>query len=255
MPATPARTRRSDSRGPTRDTAKPSSIANAPIKPVSDGVFFTLADRLPRGRHKLSREQVNAAQRERLLVAMTELLAALGYRGFGTTEIASRAGISLATFYSCFEDKDACVFAGYDRFIDVLLRKLTALDLDEPDLGKLLGAIIKTYLKTLQADLVVARAYQVEIDALGAQARERRRKSLQRFAAFIQERVTSITAGGQPLADVPWTSYIGVVYAARQIASDSIDQSARPQLTSLADDLRDFMLDAFRAPRTSRRST
>lgn len=251
MAATPAPTRRAGSRRPTSESAQESSRGEELIQPVSDGVFFTLTDRLPRGRHKLTREQVSAAQRERLLVAMTELLAAVGYRGFGTSEIASRAGISLATFYSCFEHKDACVFAGYDRFIEVLLGRLTAHDHHNMDLAEFLGAIVKTYLETLQADLVVARAYQVEIDALGAQARERRRKSLQRFAAFIRERVTSISAGGQPPAHVPWTSYIGVVYAARQIASDSIDQSAQPSLTGLADDLRDFMLDAFRAPRTS----
>ena len=86
-----------------------------PVEPVHDGVFFVLPDALPRGRHHLTAEQVSEAQRERMLAAVTELLAAHGYRGFGVGEIATRAGVSLGTFYECFENKDACIFAGYDR--------------------------------------------------------------------------------------------------------------------------------------------
>jgi AcrR family transcriptional regulator len=250
MPATPTATRRSGLRDHPSETTKHPATPEKLIQPVTDGVFFTLADPLPRGPHRLTREQVTAAQRERLLVAMTELMAALGYRGFDTTEIASRAGVSLTTFYSCFEHKDACVFAGYDRFIEVLLRKLTTLDLDDRDPAEFLGAIVKTYLQTLQSDLVVARAYQVEIDALGPPARERRRNSLQQFADFIRNRLSRTTTDGQPPADLPPAAYIAVVYAARQIASDAIDQTTEPDLTGLADDLFTFMLDAFRVPRT-----
>jgi AcrR family transcriptional regulator len=85
------------------------------LEQVRDGVFFTLPEALPRGRHKLPRDQISAAQHERLLVAVTELLAARGYRGFGIEEIAKRAGVSLGAFYECFGGKDECVFAGYDR--------------------------------------------------------------------------------------------------------------------------------------------
>ena len=73
--------------------------------PIRDGIFFTLPPALPRGRHKLPREQVTAAQRERLLAAMTELLAARGYLGFGPADIAGRAGVSLGTFYGCFRQQ------------------------------------------------------------------------------------------------------------------------------------------------------
>ena len=52
----------------------------ASVPRVRDGVFFTLPEALPRGRHKLTREQVTDAQRERLLAAVTELLAGRGYR-------------------------------------------------------------------------------------------------------------------------------------------------------------------------------
>ena len=108
---------------PATTTSKPGRV-----KRVADGVFFTVPETLPRGRHKLSPEQVSDAQSERMLAAVTELLAARGYRGFGVGEIATRAGVSLEAFYKCFAGKDACIFAGYDRFIDVLLRRIAAVD-------------------------------------------------------------------------------------------------------------------------------
>ena len=217
-----------------------------PIPQVRDGVFFTLPPALPRGRHKLTRAQVSSAQRERLLAAMTELLAARGYRGFGPGDIATRAGVSLAAFYDCFENKDVCVFAGYDRFIEVLLNRMTAVDTDGKDRAVLVKRLLGTYLDTLQSDQVVARAFQVEIDALGPPARERRRASLKLFAAFIREIVARSSPDGQPPPELPWTAYVGVVYAARQLAVDALDEAPQPNLTALGDDLEIWISDLFR---------
>jgi AcrR family transcriptional regulator len=217
-----------------------------PVKPVRDGIFFTLPEALPRGRHKLSREQVRAAQRERLLAAATELLAAHGYRAFGAGDVATRAGVSLAAFYDCFEDKDACLFAGYDRFIEVLLGRMTSLDLSGIGNAERVHHLLGAYLETLQSDLVVARAYQVEIDALGPSARDRRRKSLELFATFIRNLLAETSPGGRPPDELPWTAYLGVVYAARQLASDSLDETAKPDLLGLRDNMEIWVRDLFR---------
>jgi AcrR family transcriptional regulator len=224
-----------------RPVAAEPARQETPIQPVRDGVFFTLPDALPRGRHKLTREQVSDAQRERMLAAVTELLAAHGYRGFGVGDVASRAGVSLGTFYRCFDSKDACVFAGYDRFTEVLLRRMAAVDVPDHNRAALTAALIGAYLETLQQDLVVARAYQVEIDALGPPARARRRDALTLFATHIRDRVAR--SGDDEL---PWTAYIGVVYAARQLASDALDTTAEPDLAALGADLQVWLSDLFR---------
>jgi AcrR family transcriptional regulator len=216
------------------------------IEPVRDGVFFKLPEALPRGRHELTREQVQAAQRERLLAAMTELLAARGYRGFGAGDVARRAGVSLAAYYDCFENKDACVFAGYERFIEVLLTRMTAVDSDGKTSPAIVEGLLRTYLETLQSDLVVARAYQVEIDALGVSARELRRNSLKLFAALIREQVARTSPHSQPPATLTWSAYLGVVYAARQLASDALDETAEPDLIGLGDDIQIWFSDLFR---------
>src|SRR3981081_105900 len=93
---------------------------------VREGIFFQVPRVLPRGRHNLTREEVLAVQRERLMAAMTELLAQRGYLAVKIGEVAERAGVSRAAFYQCFSDKNACALAAYDRFIEVLLGRLAA---------------------------------------------------------------------------------------------------------------------------------
>ena len=62
--------------------------ASSPKIPcVKNGVYFTVPENLPRGRHKVPTEMIVSAQRERMLIAVTELMAALGYRNFGVKEI------------------------------------------------------------------------------------------------------------------------------------------------------------------------
>jgi AcrR family transcriptional regulator len=211
------------------------------VRRITQGVYFTLPDALPRGRHNLSREQVVGAQRERILAAMTELLAARGHRSFGPGDIVRRAGVSLHAFYASFENKDACVFAGYDRFIDVLLGRMTVVDVRGLEPPQIVHALLTAWLATLQADTVVARAYTVEIDALGIESRERRRHALGLFATYIRQ----LTA--QHGFELPWTACIGVVYAARQLAADALDTEAEPDLGALGDELEGWLLDTFRA--------
>ncbi|MGZ6268340.1 MAG: TetR/AcrR family transcriptional regulator, partial [Candidatus Limnocylindrales bacterium] len=167
-------------------------------------------------------------------------------RGFGAGDVAKRAGVSLAAFYECFENMDACVFAGYDRFIEVLLTRIAAVDTTDQDRTTLVKLVLRTYLETLQSDVVVARAFQVEIDALGIPARERRRDSLKLFATFTRELLASTFPSGQPPPELPWTAYIGVVYAARQLAADALDEAPEPDLTALGEDLEIWVSDLFR---------
>jgi AcrR family transcriptional regulator len=211
------------------------------IEPIHDGVFFTVPETLPRGRHKLTLEQVRGAQSERLLAASTELLAALGYRRFGAGDVARRAGVSLTAFYGCFADKDQCLYAAYDRFIAVLLGRMTALELSGLDRNELVHSLVSSYLGTLQADLVVARAFQVEIDALGRPARERRRNSLAQFASFIRQRIEP-----DQNTVLPWSAYLGVVYAARQLASDALETTPSPDLLALSTDIEQWLVDLYR---------
>ena len=71
-------------------------------------------ERLPRGRHGLSREFVAQNQRERLLLALAECLSERGYEGTTVSMVGQRAGVSKSDFYKQFESKDVCFLAAYE---------------------------------------------------------------------------------------------------------------------------------------------
>jgi AcrR family transcriptional regulator len=69
--------------------------------------------RLPRGRHGLSREEVAANQRLRLIGAASELLAEERLEGLTSSAIAARAGVSGHTFYEHFANVDDVLAASF----------------------------------------------------------------------------------------------------------------------------------------------
>ncbi|WP_229076463.1 TetR/AcrR family transcriptional regulator [Actinoplanes sp. DH11] len=202
---------------------------------ITSGVVFTTPPSLPRGRHVLSRDEVTAAQRERMLIAATELLAGTGYRGFGVREICARAAVSRAAFYACFADKDACVYAAYDRFIAVFLDRLTESGTAGTDWPGCVRAFVSSYFATLRSDLVAARAFQVEMDTLGRAARERRRAALTELAGVVRDLRAERFPG--TAGQVPFSAYLGAIHALRQSASDALDAEPDPDLSSLVDEL------------------
>lgn len=216
------------------------------IPPVQEGVFFEPLQALPRGRHSLSNEEVRAIQQERILVSMTELMAAHGLPGIGTNEIARHAGVSLAAFYECFDGKESCALAGYDRFIEVLFHAMNAVDVGDKTRSELVCGLIRAYLETLQSDLVVARAYQVEIDSLGASVRKRRRDSLLLFAHHLWGVSSEDPRTDRGPDQLPWSAYIGIIYTTRQLSSDALDTEKEPDLMALSDELAIWVDDLFR---------
>src|SRR5437870_37717 len=81
---------------------------------------------LPSGRHHLSRETVRESQRRRLLDAITGAVAEKGYEATTVADVISRAGVSRATFYEFYSDKDECFSAAYDSVIDQLLQGVSS---------------------------------------------------------------------------------------------------------------------------------
>jgi hypothetical protein len=58
--------------------------------------------------------------------------------------------------------------------------------------------------------------------------------------------VARLEPDGKPPETTPWTAYIGVVYATRQLASDALDTESTPDLVALGADLETWLTDLFR---------
>jgi AcrR family transcriptional regulator len=68
---------------------------------------------LPRGPHALPRGRVAAVQRERIIGSFTNVCARRGNGRASVAEIVAEAGVSRATFYEHFDNRDDCFLAAY----------------------------------------------------------------------------------------------------------------------------------------------
>jgi AcrR family transcriptional regulator len=221
------------------------------IRKVRPGLLFDAPVALPRGPHGLGHDAILSAQRERLLAAMTELMAANGYGNVTIGAIVARSRVSRSAFYNNFADKQACAFAAYDRFIAVLLDALTKRAEAAGTYSEQITGMLAAYFAILQDDPVVARAFLVEMDALGTEARGRRRTAMRGIAQFLRRQHEQSYASGVSLTP-PFAEdvYVAIVYAARQLACDALDEEQSPNLRGIGEALVPWLLATFQ-PSTS----
>jgi AcrR family transcriptional regulator len=213
-------------------------------KPVRPGLFFDVPAALSRGRHSLSREEVRTAQRERLMAAFTELLADSGFAGVRVADIANRAGVSNEAFYEVFKDKEDCAFAAYDRFIEVLVRRMQEGLKPSKTWREFSRTALEAYLGALEDDLVVARACQLEMEALGAPARERRRTALTGLAQLFQRAEAEMAKSDPLIVRQPLAVRLGIVYGVRELACAALDTAEEPDLRALVPQVLDWVVGA-----------
>src|SRR3954464_3180872 len=78
-------------------------------------------DTVPRGRHAPPLEVRQDRQLQRLSEAAATVFARMGYADATAEAIAREAGMSKATFYEHFANKEDCILALFDAAIDVVI--------------------------------------------------------------------------------------------------------------------------------------
>ncbi|MEX2195032.1 MAG: TetR/AcrR family transcriptional regulator [Thermoleophilaceae bacterium] len=153
------------------------------MTPTGDGNF----ERLPSGRHGLTREAVERSQRERML---RSILAAVSDKGYGATSVAdviAGAGVSRTTFYEFWKDKEGCFLAAYDAVIEVLLTRVEAAYAEPGPWPERVRAGLAAFLHWLVTYPDLARVAVIEAMAAGPRATERYREAVRRFTPFFEE--------------------------------------------------------------------
>jgi AcrR family transcriptional regulator len=144
---------------------------------------------LPRGRHSLSREQVRASQRARMLHAMVEAVAEKGYLSTSVADVIARARASRETFYEHFENKQDCFLAAYDEAVRRLTETMQgSLVADDPPAVRFERAL-ERYLNAMASEPGLARTFMIEVYAPGPAAWKRRAQVLDRFGEVVFEQL------------------------------------------------------------------
>jgi AcrR family transcriptional regulator len=143
------------------------------------------AEPLPRGRHKLGRDEVRESQRRRIVEAMVQAVAEHGYAATTVQRVAALARVSPNTFYAFFEDKLDCFLAVCEADAEELLTRLFAAGA-EPDWVSAARAGTRSYLEWWPARPEASRVYLLELPAAGEAAVERRQALADRFVALFR---------------------------------------------------------------------
>src|SRR5215207_83926 len=133
-------------------------------------------DTAPRGRHAPPLEVRQDRQRRRLYAAAGAIFARAGYADATAEAIAREAGMSKATFYEHFDNKEDCIIALHDAATTAVLEAMrrTGDDYAGSDAAGRVRAVIHTFLDVLAAFPDEAQTLLVEIIGAGPRAMERR---------------------------------------------------------------------------------
>jgi AcrR family transcriptional regulator len=140
-----------------------------------------------RGRHAPPPEVRLPLQRERLLRAAAQEFAEHGYAGVSSESISRRAGMSKATFYEHFANKEECMLALFDMGAEVVQEAMAEAARNAPvgDARQRLKAGTRAFLGALAEHPEFAQTLLVEIIGAGPRAAQRRDQILQTFAGLL----------------------------------------------------------------------
>ena len=143
---------------------------------------------VPRGRHAPPLEVRLSVQRRRLFEAAAAEFARSGYAEASAESISREAGMSKATFYEHFANKEECILGLFDVAATEVLGAMasgTAGGGDDP-MARLRGGV-RAFLQILAEHPNESQTLLVEIIGAGPRAAQRRDEVFARFAEAIDE--------------------------------------------------------------------
>jgi AcrR family transcriptional regulator len=139
---------------------------------------------VPRGRHAPPLEVRLSVQRRRLFEAAAAVFARVGYADASAEAISREAGMSKATFYEHFANKEECILALFDEAAAQVTRAMAAAGQEHTyaSYDEHVAAGVRAFLDTLAAHRNSAQTLLVEIIGAGPRAAARRDAILEAFA-------------------------------------------------------------------------
>ena len=173
-----------------------------------------------------------ASQRERLIEAIVELAGEHGYQSLSIAQISARAGVSSATFYEQFEDREDCLLAAYRALTERTLQRMQT-SLQENEWASAVRPAFTELLRSVQADPDAGRVMFVEALAGGPRVREAVRKNLDGMEQSAELLLEGAPPRGVTL-DIPGRALIGAV---RHVVSRHLRAHNEDRLPRLTEDV------------------
>jgi AcrR family transcriptional regulator len=210
---------------------------------------MSMMESLPKGRHGLTREEVAASQRSRLLQAAVELGSERGFASLTLTDIVHHAGVARSTFYEYFEDKEHCYLEAFDyAAARVLERVLTIGPPPAGDYASPVHAYIARLLELAVEEPGLVRLVAADADALGPVAAERHRAITGRLADGLVALRDYLRRENPSLAPITRVRALAIVGAITEVLQHTLHTSGIRSLSALQSELAVIVLAILEAP-------
>jgi AcrR family transcriptional regulator len=120
---------------------------------------------------------------------MVRVAAQKGFAATTVAEVVEAAGVSSATFYELFEDKESCFLEAFGAVNDVVVAHVSAAyaAADGAPWPERIAAALRAMVQLLAAEADITRLTMVEVTAAGDEARQLYGTALARFAPILDE--------------------------------------------------------------------
>jgi AcrR family transcriptional regulator len=197
--------------------------------------------RLPAGRHGLPHEFVVQNQRERIITALVDTVAAKGYKGTTVNDITKAATVSRRTFYEHFSGKEECFLAAHEMIAKHILESMQAAAEVFDDWPQKVKAALATMLRFLSVEPELARVYAFEPLAAGGEIAARHSATTEGLVEILKAG-RPVHAGDHPLPEVTEETLVGGVFS---LIIREIIANRTKQLEKLLPDLVELTLTPY----------
>ncbi|MTB89123.1 TetR/AcrR family transcriptional regulator [Aeromicrobium senzhongii] len=195
---------------------------------------------LPRGRAALSEAEVGAAHRARIMQAVTDEVAEVGYARTTVAGITARARISRTTFYQWFAGKEESFAAAHEAISEQLVQVIRERAATTPDSAwqDRIALGVQALAHSLEARPTFARSYLVEVHGAGERLGQQRDRVVDRHARSLA-RVAGLAAAAGASVRIPtqW-EVVGAIGATEELFARQIRRTPprrRLRLAGLVD--------------------
>jgi AcrR family transcriptional regulator len=143
--------------------------------------------KLPPGRHLVPSDFVSQNQRERMLLATTELVAERGYQKTTIELIAKTSRVALVTFYEHFSSKEECFLAALDETVAAAREAFAELLDPASPWQDQISTGLELLLEMVEREPARAKLCIVEAQAAGSASLARYQAMLESVAPKLRE--------------------------------------------------------------------
>lgn len=210
------------------------------LRPSELVAMVGLADgdgRLPRGRHRIPAEVIARSQRERMIAAVTQVSAEIGYPETSVARIIALAGVSRATFYTQFSNRRDCMLVAFSTWSALLEAEIAAAAAAASDIPAAIRAALRRALDLLASEPAMAKLLTTEILTVVPEGPRVQQATITRLADRLRvaRRGILIYATGGP--DWEWCAVAGMIaLIGKRLAAGEVAHlpELEPQLTWIA---------------------